>query len=286
MKRILLTKIQLAYNNYPIFSEKTNDENGNVIVTAQFANPQNRFFYIISENKQRTCSQCKSKFNISDKTVCFFHPYKAVYHWHRCSNGPRGSPPCRESKNHCSEEIDLSVEGKNYLISEECFNSSFAILIVDCKFNNTLHGKTLGGLAIIDYLGNKVYEKNFKNFNEKTRILFHEDLKNILGPNVILVGHALNNDLLKMRVIHSKVVDTSVLYPHPKGESIKYKLDDLVRTHLKEEPHHSQRGSKSLRDVHYTLRLMRRWLDPSTVKSPCCVEMTSHKKSLHLMCGV
>ena len=31
-----------------------------------------------------------------------------------------------------------------------------------------------------------------------------------------MVGHSLENDLKALRVVHAKVLDTAVLFPHPK----------------------------------------------------------------------
>ena len=33
---------------------------------------------------------------------------------------------------------------------------------------------------------------------------------------LLQVGHALENDLAALRVLHSRCIDTAALYPHPK----------------------------------------------------------------------
>ena len=53
-----------------------------------------------------------------------------------------------------------------------------------------------------------------------------------LEPDTPLLGHAIDNDLNACRIIHPFVIDTVLLYPHPKGLPIRYKLRDLARMHL------------------------------------------------------
>lgn len=40
------------------------------------------------------------------------------------------------------------------------------------------------------------------------RILQH------VGPDTFLVGHSLENDLRVMKLVHLKVLDTAIMYPH------------------------------------------------------------------------
>ena len=53
-----------------------------------------------------------------------------------------------------------------------------------------------------------------------------------LDPDTPLLGHAIDNDLNACRMIHPFVIDTVLLYPHPRGLPIRYKLRDLARVHL------------------------------------------------------
>ena len=39
----------------------------------------------------------------------------------------------------------------------------------------------------------------------------------LVSAETLLVGHALENDLRVLRVLHGRVVDTAILYPHPKA---------------------------------------------------------------------
>lgn len=54
-----------------------------------------------------------------------------------------------------------------------------------------------------------------------------EALKRVIGEETVLVGHALDNDLKTMRMVHNKVVDTALLFPHRAGPPYRRALRDL-----------------------------------------------------------
>lgn len=41
----------------------------------------------------------------------------------------------------------------------------------------------------------------------------------VVPAEAILVGHALENDLKALKVVHMRCIDTGALYPHPKASS-------------------------------------------------------------------
>ena len=53
-----------------------------------------------------------------------------------------------------------------------------------------------------------------------------------LTPSTPLIGHALDNDLNVARIIHPSIVDTVLLYPHPRGLPIRFGLKVLMKKHL------------------------------------------------------
>ncbi|MCJ1231772.1 RNA exonuclease 3 [Toensbergia leucococca] len=53
-----------------------------------------------------------------------------------------------------------------------------------------------------------------------------------LNPDTPLIGHALENDLNATRIIHPTIVDTVLLYPHPRGLPIRFGLKMLVKKYL------------------------------------------------------
>lgn len=54
----------------------------------------------------------------------------------------------------------------------------------------------------------------------------------LISPETPLIGHALENDLTAIRLIHPTIVDTVCLYPHPRGLPNRLGLRVLARQHL------------------------------------------------------
>lgn len=54
----------------------------------------------------------------------------------------------------------------------------------------------------------------------------------LLTPETPLIGHALENDLNSVRIIHPVIVDTCLLYSHPRGLPLRYGLKLLMKKHL------------------------------------------------------
>ncbi|KAF2214758.1 hypothetical protein CERZMDRAFT_120379 [Cercospora zeae-maydis SCOH1-5] len=59
-----------------------------------------------------------------------------------------------------------------------------------------------------------------------------ELLCSFLTPQTPLIGHAIDNDLNTVRLCHPTIVDTVVLYPHPKGLPMRFGLKTLTQKYL------------------------------------------------------
>lgn len=57
-------------------------------------------------------------------------------------------------------------------------------------------------------------------------------LFDLITPTTPLIGHALENDLNTTRIIHPTIIDTCLLFPHPKGLPIRYGLKALMKNLL------------------------------------------------------
>jgi len=56
-----------------------------------------------------------------------------------------------------------------------------------------------------------------------------------IGLDTILIGHALENDLLHLRMCHAAIVDTVILFPHQRGLPARNKLKYVVERVLRRE---------------------------------------------------
>ena len=84
-------------------------------------------------------------------------------------------------------------------------------------------------------------------------------LLSLLTPRSIIVGHSLNSDLAALRISHPFIIDTSVLYPHPRGPPLKSSLKYLSQKYLGREiqKHHGAAGHDSIEDATACLDLVK-----------------------------
>ena len=63
----------------------------------------------------------------------------------------------------------------------------------------------------------------------------HNDAQAAFCANVsaetLLVGHALENDLKTLRCLHTNILDTSLLYPHPKVLTARWQQELMWHEH-------------------------------------------------------
>jgi RNA exonuclease 1 len=60
-------------------------------------------------------------------------------------------------------------------------------------------------------------------------------LVEILQPRTILIGHSLNSDLTALKLTHPFIIDTALIYPHPRGPPLKSSLKWLAQKYLNRE---------------------------------------------------
>jgi RNA exonuclease 1 len=125
-----------------------------------------------------------------------------------------------------------------------------SIVSLDCEMSYTLNGMELVRLTVLDNRDHLVFdvlvrpESEITDFNSRfsgiTREMFDtqpnvsfdeaiEMLKYYVSRTTIVIGHGLENDLNVLRLIHHHVIDTAILYPHPRGRPYRNGLKDLVK---------------------------------------------------------
>lgn len=90
-------------------------------------------------------------------------------------------------------------------------------------------------------------------------------LFSFINPDTVLIGHGLENDLNATRMIHPKIVDTILLYPHRRGLPIRTSLKALMETCLNRriqvdtgEGHDSAEDARAAGDL-VRLKVQKEW---------------------------
>ncbi|KAF2087445.1 hypothetical protein K490DRAFT_7383, partial [Saccharata proteae CBS 121410] len=79
-----------------------------------------------------------------------------------------------------------------------------------------------------------------------------------ISPHTPLLGHGIENDLNALRLVHPTIIDTVLLFPHPKGLPIRNKLKTCVKEYLNWDIQTAgAQGHDSLEDARATGELVR-----------------------------
>jgi len=133
--------------------------------------------------------------------------------------------------------------------------SALDIAALDCEMIYTTGGFRIARVSVVDASGKEVFDELIKmddgveavDLNTRFSGIHPEEyatravlplesvqhaLARLIGADTILIGHALDNDLRALRLVHRRVVDTAALFPHSRGLPYRRALRDLTKEHL------------------------------------------------------
>lgn len=154
------------------------------------------------------------------------------------------------------------------------------IYALDCEFCKAGTQSVLTRISLIDFQGEVVFDELVKPEEEITDYvtkysgITEEMLKDVtttihdiqdlflkhVSSEDILVGHSLESDLNVMKIMHSKVVDTSIIYEHNRGPPSKPSLRWLAQQYLKSDIQTGEdhgHGHSSIEDAKACLDLVK-----------------------------
>ncbi|KDR83648.1 hypothetical protein GALMADRAFT_235962 [Galerina marginata CBS 339.88] len=257
------------------------------------------------EGKIAKCERCAQYFLVkheegSDK--CIYHwgkPYttrvngEKVRTYTCCSRSVADGGGCSHGPHVFYESTIEDLHSRHafsFLSPTDASSAKLDVVALDCEMIYTTGGMRVARVSVVDGSGKEIFDEfvrmdegvhvidyntRFSGVNEQnlaTALLTLTSIRNtldsLIDSNSILIGHALDNDLKTLRIIHHKCIDTALLFPHRAGAPYRRSLKDLVREKLGKmiQMGDATEGHSSVEDASSTLDLVR-WYVMNNQKS-------------------
>ncbi|KAM9848340.1 RNA exonuclease 1 homolog [Aulostomus maculatus] len=285
LKPYLLTEEQLQQLGYPRVNPEAPGK-------AIFYNASmNNVKKANTDSFNKICCRCGAEYKITAngnclrKEECSFHwgrirTYKVAGGWetnYSCCSAAVGSPGCQVVKQHIHDGRKESLDGYVSTFSKTLPpDGNAGMFALDCEMCYTKVGLELTRVTVIDSDLNVIYDTFVKpenqvvDYNTRFSGVTEEDLENVsitlrdvqavllnmFSAESILVGHSLESDLMALKLIHSSVVDTAVVFPHRHGLPYKRALRHLMADYLKRIIQDSVDGHDSSEDASACMELI------------------------------
>ncbi|XP_017276074.1 RNA exonuclease 1 homolog [Kryptolebias marmoratus] len=282
LKAYLMTEEQLQEHGYPRLNPEAS---GKAVIYNQ---PEKK---IISDPFTKICCRCGAEYKINVNGSCV-RKEECSYHWGRlrrhkvaggwettysCCSTTAGAPGCQIAKQHVQDARKESLDGFVSTFSKPLPpDGNGGVFALDCEMCYTKQGLELTRVTVIDSEMRVIYDTFVKpeskvvDYNTRFSGVTEEDLENatitlrdvqavllsMFRAESILIGHSLESDLLALKLIHSSVVDTSVVFPHRLGLPYKRALKNLMADYLKRIIQDNVEGHDSSEDASACMELM------------------------------
>ncbi|XP_061093910.1 RNA exonuclease 1 homolog [Conger conger] len=281
LKEYVMTEEQLQEHCYP---RPHPDRPGRAIV------------YNMPEKKNvdpfsKVCCRCGAEYKITPngncvrKEECCHHwgrlrRYKAAGGWetqYSCCSGAVGSQGCQVAKQHVQDGRKEALD--SYVTTFEKhlpFDGDAGVYALDCEMCYTKQGLELTRVTVINAELKVIYDTFVKpeskvvDYNTRFSGVTEDDMEgttitlrdvqavllNMFSADSILIGHSLESDLFALKLIHSTVVDTAIVFPHRLGLPYKRALRNLMADYLKRIIQDNVEGHDSSEDASACMQLM------------------------------
>jgi RNA exonuclease 1 len=197
-----------------------------------------------------------------------------------CCQGKPNTSGCTSGKLYVWNGIDPGINGPLHGYIRTPYPNTpppYGIYALDCEMCYTTHGLEVIRVTLVAADGRLVYnslvrpdyriidyntrfsgisESDLSKHGTKSLQDVQNDLMHFINADTILVGHALENDLRALHLIHGTVVDTSVVFPHEQKLPYRRSLKSLVSSFLKKEIRHGSSGNCSVEAASACIELM------------------------------
>lgn len=240
-----------------------------------------REFHVNESGEYERTEKCMYHWGKLEKS----HPYMAPGSGgtYTCCNSTRYTKGCTASEEHVWSGYQMGFNGPlDGFVETQPSKSGGehdSVYALDCEMCFTGRGLEVTKVTLVGHDGRLVYEKfvrpsakiidyntRFSGITKKdlaakngsvlTLAEVQQDLLHIISADTILIGHALENDLRVLKLIHNTIIDTSICFPHFNGPGYKHSLRSLTLQYLKRNIQDSDSGHSSFEDSRACLELM------------------------------
>jgi RNA exonuclease 1 len=201
--------------------------------------------------------QLEMLFLPGEKTRLYNCCSRSVSDGEGCSHGPHVFYESKVEDLHARYQFSLLQPGADS-------STALDVAAIDCEMIYTTGGMRVARVSVVDGSGKEVYDQLVRmdpgvevmyvaypsafhctdlssdyitRFSGITPEIYakavlplasiRKTLDSLINADTILIGHALDNDLKTLRIIHHKCVDTALLFPHRSGPPYRRALRDL-----------------------------------------------------------
>uniref|UniRef100_A0A1A8CVI7 REX1, RNA exonuclease 1 homolog n=1 Tax=Nothobranchius kadleci TaxID=1051664 RepID=A0A1A8CVI7_NOTKA len=282
LKSYLMTEEQLQEHGYP---RSDPEVSGRAIIHNL---PEKK---VVPDPFTKICCRCGAEYRINVNGSCV-RKEECCYHWGRlrrhkvaggwetnysCCASAVGAPGCQSAKQHVQDNRKESLDGFVSTFSKPLPpDGNGGVFALDCEMCYTKQGLELTRVTVINSEMKVIYDTFVKpeskvvDYNTRFSGVTEEDLESatitlrdvqavllsMFRAESILIGHSLESDLLALKLLHSSVVDTAIVFPHRLGLPYKRALKNLMADYLKRIIQDNVEGHDSSEDASACMELM------------------------------
>ncbi|GAA5973943.1 hypothetical protein JCM21900_006823 [Sporobolomyces salmonicolor] len=209
----------------------------------------------------------KEELNETDRQACQYHYGRMVTEkvsgvrqrvWSCCPSV--GAQPCQVGPHVFKDEEPIALHSRVPFVPSSSLRTSSSdsssnlpppldLVALDCELIYTASGMSLARLTVLSPSGSLLLDEHIRppsavlDLNTRFSGVREDDLQvavldvggvgkalaRFMSEETIVVGHGVENDLKALRLVHKRVIDTAILFPHPNGGTWRYALRNLTK---------------------------------------------------------
>ncbi|XP_059745338.1 uncharacterized protein [Bos taurus] len=278
LKDYLLTEEQLRENNYP---QPNPEKPGSILLNPGTTKT------CVNDPSRKTCCRCGKIYGVtstgrhSRTEECHYHFGRVLSHkvlgglgrQYSCCKGVLGSPGCQVAKHHVHNQKENLGGFVKTLVKFPALDRNPCVFAMSCEACYTAKGLEPTRVTVVDPSLQVVYDTFVKpdeeviDYNTRFSGVAEDDLKNmktsvrdvqaillnLFSADTILIGHSFEHSLYALKLIHTSIVDTTVLFPHPLGlphrRSLKGLVADYLQRVIQDEGHSSSENATACMEL-------------------------------------